>query len=122
MGDLSKNFNRAEFACKGPDCCDHSASIHPELVSSLQMLRDKAGPLLITSGFRCNRHNKNVGGAKNSMHVFGMAADIKSDRLTPKELADLAESVSAFKSGGIGIYKSWVHVDVRTTGTARWVG
>lgn len=122
MEKLSKNFNREEFACKGNNCCGHSAAIQPELINGLQQLRDKAGPLVITSGFRCNRHNKNVGGAENSMHTFGMAADIKSSILTPKELAALAKDIPVFNSGGIGVYKSWIHVDVRTTGKARWEG
>ena len=56
MGDLSKNFNRSEFACKGKNCCGHSAAVHPDLVDALQALRDRIGkPLSITSGFRCNR-------------------------------------------------------------------
>ncbi len=67
MGDLSKNFNRSEFACKGKNCCGHSAAVHPDLVDALQALRDHIGkPLSITSGFRCNRHNKAVGGAEQS--------------------------------------------------------
>ena len=40
MGDLSKNFNRSEFACKGTNCCGHSAAVHPELIDALQALRD----------------------------------------------------------------------------------
>ncbi len=67
MGDLSKNFNRSEFACKGTNCCGHSAPVQPELVSALQALRDQLNlPLSITSGFRCNRHNESVGGADRS--------------------------------------------------------
>ena len=77
MGDLSKNFNRSEFACKGKNCCGHSAAVHPDLVDALQALRDHIGkPLSITSGFRCNRHNKAVGGAEQSFHTLGMAADV----------------------------------------------
>lgn len=73
MGDLSKNFNRSEFACKGTNCCGHSAAVHPDLVDALQTLRDRIGkPLSITSGFRCNRHNKAVGGAEQSFHTLGM--------------------------------------------------
>lgn len=44
----------------------------------LQPLRDYIlTPIRITSGYRCERLNKRVGGAKNSDHQFGMAADIK---------------------------------------------
>ena len=122
MGDLSKNFSRSEFACKGTNCCGHSAPVHPELISALQDLRDQLNlPLSITSGFRCNRHNESVGGAVQSFHTLGMAADVSCpDGMTAEDLAQTAETIPAFQQGGIGIYPSWVHLDVRTTGKARW--
>jgi uncharacterized protein YcbK (DUF882 family) len=122
MGDLSKNFSRSEFACKGTNCCGHSAPVHPELISALQDLRDQLNlPLSITSGFRCNRHNESVGGAAQSFHTLGMAADVSCpDGMTAEDLAQAAEAIPAFQQGGIGIYPSWVHLDVRTTGKARW--
>ena len=94
MGDLSKNFNRSEFACKGENCCGHSAPVHPDLIEALQALRDRIGkPLSITSGFRCNRHNKAVGGAEQSFHTLGMAADVACSgrHQRPRQLAALAE-------------------------------
>ena len=113
MGDLSKNFNRSEFACKGKNCCGHSAAIHPDLVDAL--------PLSITSGFRCNRHNKAVGGAEQSFHTLGMAADVSCPAgVSPEELAVIAEEIPLFREGGIGVYASWVHLDVRQSGKARW--
>jgi len=122
MGDLSKNFSRSEFACKGTTCCGHSAPVHPELISALQALRNQLNlPLSITSGFRCNRHNESVDGAARSFHTLGMAADVACpDGLTAEDLARAAETIPAFQQGGIGIYPSWVHLDVRTTGKARW--
>ena len=122
MGDLSRNFSRSEFACKGTNCCGHSAPIQPELISALQALRDQLNlPLSITSCFRCNRHNESVGGATRSFHTLGMAADVACpDGLTAEDLAQAAEAIAAFQQGGIGIYPSWVHLDVRTTGKARW--
>lgn len=122
MGDVSRNFNRQEFACRGKNCCGNSAPIHPDLVTGLQELRDKAGvPLEISSGFRCRHHNKDIGGAKNSLHTLGLAADVSCPaELNALAMADIAESIKVFREGGIGIYKSWIHVDVRTTGKARW--
>ena len=121
MGDLTKNFNRSEFACKGANCCGHSAPVSLELVEGLQFLRDMAKvPLLITSGFRCNKHNSTMKppGAKNSQHIYGTAADIATPKgWAAKELYDLAESLMLFD--GIGIYDWGVHVDVRGT-KARW--
>lgn len=49
-------------------------------VAILQPLRDELKtPIYINSGFRSAAVNKRVGGAKNSAHLFGRAADIKID-------------------------------------------
>lgn len=118
MGDLSKNFNKKEFACK---CCGVSKA-SKKLVDGLQELRDLVDrPITIVSGYRCKKHNINVGGATNSQHVLGNAADIKIDDMTIDEIIDAVEKIDVFKNGGIGRYRSWVHVDVRS-GAARWNG
>lgn len=45
----------------------------------LQPIRDKYGkPLIVTSGFRCEKLNKAIGGSKTSQHCKGEAADIRS--------------------------------------------
>lgn len=61
-------------------------------------------PLSITSGFRCNRHNKAVGGAEQSFHTLGMAADVSCPAgVSPEELAVIAEEIPLFCEGGIGV-------------------
>ena len=112
MGDLSRNFSRSEFACKGTACCSHSAPITTELITALEALRDKVGmEIRIMSGFRCRTHNKAVGGALNSYHTLGMAADIQCAHLKPAELYAVADKLGVF--GGVAIYPTFVHVDVR---------
>jgi uncharacterized protein YcbK (DUF882 family) len=70
---LSENFAAKEFACR---CCG-KVLVHPELVRKLQALRSAAGaPVVIASGYRCAGHNRECGGAVNSYHLYGMAADI----------------------------------------------
>lgn len=54
----------------------------------LDPLREKYGyPIHVSSGYRCPRLNKAVGGEKTSQHVNGEAADIYVTR--PKEMAEL---------------------------------
>ena len=119
MGDVSKNFNKAEFRCR---CGCGKYNITPALIRGLQELRDYLGmPITINSGTRCLDHNAAVGGVRNSYHVKGYAADICVEGLTPKELALAAEQITVFRSGGIGIYSTFVHVDVRGH-RARWRG
>ena len=71
---LTENFNLMEFQCP---CC-HTVMLSPSLALKLQSLRLKwGGPLIINSGYRCERHNKEVGGARLSLHRRGMAADVR---------------------------------------------
>ena len=45
----------------------------------LDPLREAWGaPIIVTSGYRCQRLNKAVGGASNSQHLYGQAADIRT--------------------------------------------
>ena len=122
MAHNTRSFKVAEFACRcGRFDCPHH-SIEQRLIDSLQALRDLiVVPIYVKSGFRCAWWNKRVGGVRNSTHVRGIAADIRCGELTPAELARFAEEVPAFANGGIGVYKSWVHVDVRGK-RARWRG
>ncbi len=117
---ISKNFNRSEFACK---CGCGFDNISFVLVNSLQALRDFfARPVRVTSGCRCVEHNAAVGGGEKSQHLHGLAADIKVDGMTAQEVYDWFERRGWL--GGLGIYESWVHADVRqqqvrgTTGDA----
>lgn len=82
MGNLTKNFSTYEFACP---CC----GLHPDqstllkIAIPLQRLRDNVNLyrcsdniISIHSGYRCPKHNREVGGGKNSQHLYGRAADI----------------------------------------------
>lgn len=115
---LSKNFRVKEFASK--DGAD-PIFISPELVEVLQKIRTHFGkPVVINSGYRTAKHNKAVGGATYSQHQYGTAADIRVTGVKPREVAAYAETLLP-GTGGIGIYSSFVHVDVRAV-KARWNG
>ena len=83
------------------------------MVSYLQQIRDWAGKAVtINSGYRTASYNEKIGGAKNSYHVKGQAADIVVSGKTPLEVAKKAEDLGM---KGIIKYDSFVHVDTRTT-------
>lgn len=115
---LSTNFKVKEFACTdGSD----PIFIDSNLVNVLQKIRTHFGKsVTITSAYRTPGRNKAVGGQTYSQHLYGKAADIKVKGVTPKTVAAYVEKIIP-KSGGIGIYNSFVHVDVRST-KARWKG
>jgi uncharacterized protein YcbK (DUF882 family) len=124
MERLSKNFTRNEFACQGENCCSHSAPLHPDLIDGVQALRDEIGCALnISSGFRCRTHNKAIGGKENSFHTLGMACDILiPNSISAKQFSKMTRNIAQFENGGIGVYKSFIHVDVRNNGPANWTG
>lgn len=107
---LSRHFKVREFRCKdGSD----PIFISPDLVDALEAVRLWAkAPVVITSAFRTAQHNARSGGAKYSQHLYGLAADITVKGKTPMEVARFLETVLP-RSGGIGLYQSFVHVDVR---------
>lgn len=115
---LSANFRVREFACTdGSD----PIFIDSELVNVLQKIRSHFGKsVTITSAYRTPGRNKAVGGQVYSQHLYGKAADIKVKGVTPKKVADYAETLLKGK-GGIGTYSTFTHIDVRST-KARWKG
>lgn len=119
----SPNFTRAELNCKcGCVTPDHVERELTLLASDLERLREELGgkPLGVVSGYRCARHNKAVGGASQSQHMTGKAADLLVPHGAQNRYRNAANRVPAFKRGGIGVYPhGGVHVD-RRGWFARW--
>lgn len=120
---LSANFRVAEFACHGRGCCD-KVLVDEKLVAYLQQIREHFGvPVTVNSGYRCQAHNRTVGGAAGSRHTMGQAADIGVRGVAPAEVAKYAESIGIM---GIGLYETaadgyFVHIDCRS-GKSFWYG
>lgn len=107
---VGKHFKVKEFACRDGS---QVVFIDDYLISILDILRNQVGkPVIINSGYRTPTRNKEVGGAKYSYHMRGMAADIRADGITPKELANKLNAIVPDECGII-VYKSWVHFDTR---------
>lgn len=115
---LTKNFKVREFACSdGTDV----VFVSGDLVDVLQKIRDHFGkPVNINSAYRTPAKNKQVGGASYSQHLYGTAADISIKGVSPKAVAEYAETLLP-RTGGIGIYETFTHVDVRAA-RSRWKG
>ena len=120
---ISKNFQYKEFDCHGQGCCS-TTIIDEKLVGYIQQIRDHFGkPVIITSPYRCEVHNRRVGGATKSYHMQGKAADIVVQGVSSREVAKYAESIGIL---GIGLYETsadgyFTHIDTRTT-KSFWYG
>ena len=79
----------------------------------------------IISGYRCEARNRKVGGAPNSRHPWGDAADIQVHGWAGRDLRELAELLigrGKLRNGGIGTYARkplTLHYDLRAI-AARW--
>lgn len=103
-------FTFREFASKG----NGWIKVHPQLIRRLDNARREVGPIRIVSGYRDPAHNTAAGGATNSQHLYGTAADI------PGIGYDLARDLGF---SGIGLSGTTaVHVDVRGEGPNNTTG
>jgi len=100
--------------------------IDPTLFGVLFALRQELKtdtPFQVISGYRCPATNDRLrrtragGVAKRSLHMDGMAIDI---RLPGVPLTDLRDAAESLQAGGVGFYKSdnFVHID--TGRVRRW--
>ena len=112
-----KYFSRDEFKCKCNNC--NQDLIDFELVEVMDELRDAIEkPIIITSGNRCENHNKSIGGSPTSQHLLSKACDFKIEGFPTDEIYYFLDNIYHDKYG-IGLYDSWVHIDVRKD-KARW--
>ena len=108
---LSEHFSRAEMACH---CCGNLPlnGISQALLNGLEKLRTVIGnkPIHVTNAYRCESHNAECGGVKDSQHVKGCAADIWVDGMSSFCLGGICEEI--FDGVGIYIDDDFIHVDM----------
>lgn len=112
-------FKQSEFACK---CGCKVNGINPKIIEMLNTARYIAGvPFVISSGYRCPKHNFDVGGVPNSSHTNGSAVDIVCSKDSDRFRIILGLLVSGFTR--IGISADFIHADIDTKKTKKviWV-
>jgi len=123
---LTNNFALSEFRCKdGTDVPDEHMDNVKELAENLQVLREHIDKAInVISGYRSPKYNRKIKGARRSQHMTASAADVKVSGMTPHEVKAIVEQLieeKKMKQGGIGLYKTFLHYDVRGR-KARWLG
>jgi len=117
MGDLSKHFSSWEFSCP---CCGKN-EMNLDFLTRLETLRRRYGKAIkVTSGYRCEKYNKKIGGVSKSSHMFGLAADIacptdinRYKLLKSIFIGDDNNKDILFNRIGIGSY--FIHIDIDGT-------
>lgn len=108
-------FQIEDFACQETG----ENEIRYDFVSALDDLRGVCGfPFIITSGYRSPSHSVESAKARPGQHTQGIAADIKVTGGAQR----YAIASNAIKLGfkGIGVAKTFVHVDMRETEPMMW--
>lgn len=122
MSGPSPHLSWSELACKDGTAYPQAFiddGRADELAALFEQVRALLGhePLTVTSAYRTPAHNRRIGGAPNSMHVEGRALDIKHPTLSPATVVERLKRAKAEGQlpllGGIGIYRTFTHIDTR---------
>lgn len=122
---LTPHFNTAEFKCKCGK--SHDTLINTKLVEMLEKLREKlhCSKIVITSGYRCPTHDKNVGGTGSGHHTKGNAADLVcydnyGNVISSRIICCVAQDLGFTGIANITSDYQAVHLDVRSG--SKWYG
>jgi uncharacterized protein YcbK (DUF882 family) len=104
-----KYFDESEFKMGETVVFD---KMDPTFLSKLDELRGLCGfPFILNSTYRSPEYNASVGGAPNSKHMEGIAADIQCvGSVARARLVKHALNLGLT----VGVYKNFVHVDNRS--------
>jgi uncharacterized protein YcbK (DUF882 family) len=121
---MTEHFKKEEFRSKDGAHFPYEVKQNLKvLAEQLEVLREHfQKPININSGYRSPEHNAKVGGAENSQHLLGKAADVVIDGVSPDEVADAIEFLienKMMKQGGLGRYVDFTHYDIRGK-KSRW--
>lgn len=131
-GKVSAHFRYTEFATHDgtPIPIKSLPGISAHCRRFLEPMRTEFGTCHVLSGYRHERYNRSIGGARDSQHDWdkhptGVATDLTFATGTPEEWGKFAAELrqKSGGKGGIGIYprSGFVHVDSRNS-RADWRG
>ncbi len=81
------------------------------IVLCLQPIRNLIKkPMIITSGYRCQKVNSLAGGKMNSQHLKGEAVDFKISGMNPNQIINIIKNSNIEYDQLINEYDSWVHI------------
>jgi len=129
MNGPSEHLSWAELSCRnGVEYpVEWRSDRAVELARAFERVRELCGfPLIVNSAYRTPAYNRYVGGAKASQHVQGRALDLVPSKGGKQALVTLRGAAEQAKAEGlvrgIGIYPTFIHIDVRPGRAQTWHG
>lgn len=108
----TSHFSEAELACP---CCGLNL-VTPEMLEQAETIRALNGskPMIVSSATRCARHNKEVGGVSNSLHLYGCAMDVHISGVAASTLVKQSKKLGS--PDAYCINENWAHISVPKKG------
>ena len=126
-----KHFKAREFFYRGASDeklnlnTDPPANLWPNMEATAKVIDEARkrlkAPIRITSAYRSPAYNRRIGGVSNSTHVRFNATDLVTDSPAKLYLVLMDMRREGLFKGGLGLYRSFVHVDTRGH-NATWRG
>lgn len=119
MGDLSMHFSRKELECP---CCGKFIKCPPLYVALERIRAGVGGPMIVASGTRCAKHNREVRGRDDSRHLVGAAADVIARGAAGRWLVLFSVIVGLGRNLDVGVYpgRGGVHIGIKPGGPFLW--
>lgn len=115
-----KNFTLKELGLTNLSDTKTATALTALVDNVLDPAREALGqPIKVNSGYRSSEHNKEIGGATNSQHCKGEAADIELGSMSQAEnklLHDYIKDNLPFDQLINEKNYSWIHVSYKITG------
>ena len=105
----ARYFKDAEFRKCNPPCSIED--MDEDFLFLLDMVRKEAGiPLVLNSAYRSPEWDRKQGRSGTGAHTRGLAVDIRCN--SDSNRYKIVEAAFKCKVNRIGIYKSWIHLDM----------
>lgn len=115
---VSENFTEYDFYCR----CGCDKKLNQELLDLMETVRNYWNkPFIVHCTYRCKKHNKKIGGVKNSTHVKAKACDFHIRGIPIKELHEgMLELFTNNVVKNLGLYDWGCHIDIRKFKKRLW--
>lgn len=108
--EQKSHFSAAELMCP---CCGVGADrMSPNMLQMAEEIRHENGdnPMIVSSAYRCAKHNAEVGGNANSHHLYGQAMDVHINGIPASTI--VAQAKRRGSPDAYAMNANWAHISV----------